>query len=100
LIRRSLFRFSIFAVALVATVLLIEFLLEVRDVARYKPGQTFVAIGDARIRYRLLGVEHPGSPVMILAGMNGVVEQADSLPSDRPSVVALWPGEPAALQHL
>ena len=81
MIRRSLIRFSIFAVALVATALLVEFLLEVRDVARFMPGQTFAAVGDARIRYRLLGVEHSGSPVVILAGMNGIIEQADALQS-------------------
>ncbi len=45
------------------------------------PGQTFAAVGDARIRYRLLGADRPGAPVVILAGMNGVIEQADALQS-------------------
>jgi len=81
LIRRSLIRFSIFAVALVAIALLTEFLLEARDVARYMPGQTFATVGDSHIRYRLAGADHPGAPVVILAGMNGVIEQADALQS-------------------
>jgi pimeloyl-ACP methyl ester carboxylesterase len=87
LIRPWLIRFSIFAVALAATALLIEFLLEVSDVARYMPGQTIATVGDARIRYRLMGVMHGGAPVVILAGLNGVIEQADALQSAVSSAV-------------
>jgi pimeloyl-ACP methyl ester carboxylesterase len=81
LIRQWLVRFSILAFALIAIALLTEFLLEARDVARYMPGQAFAAVGDAHIRYRLLGAAHAGAPVVILAGMNGVIEQADALQS-------------------
>jgi pimeloyl-ACP methyl ester carboxylesterase len=67
------------AIALVAIALVFEYLLEARDVARYVPGQTFATVGDAQIRYRLLGIDRPGSPVVLLAGLNGVIEQADEL---------------------
>jgi pimeloyl-ACP methyl ester carboxylesterase len=64
-------------VALVASTLLAEFVLEARDVARYMPGQTFAAVGAARIRYRLLGAERPGATVVFLSGLSGSIEQAD-----------------------
>jgi pimeloyl-ACP methyl ester carboxylesterase len=74
---RLIIRLLILAGALVASALLTEFVLETRDVARYMPGQTFAKVGDARIRYRLLGIEHPGAPVVFLSGLNGSIEQAD-----------------------
>jgi pimeloyl-ACP methyl ester carboxylesterase len=69
--------FLIVAVALLASALLAELALEARDVARYMPEQTFAKVGGARIRYRLLGVEHSGATVVFLSGMNGSIEQAD-----------------------
>jgi pimeloyl-ACP methyl ester carboxylesterase len=81
LARRLVIRFLIVAVTLVATALLTEFALEARDVARYMPGQTFATVGDARIRYRLLGVNRPGATVVLLSGMNGSIEQSDELQS-------------------
>ena len=75
MLRKLLLRFLMVAVALIATDLLVEYLLEVRDVARYMPGQDFAAVGDSRVRYRLMGVEHSGSPVVILSGMTGIIEQ-------------------------
>jgi alpha-beta hydrolase superfamily lysophospholipase len=41
-------------------------------------GQTFATVGDARIRYRLLGAERPGATVVFLPGLNGSIEQADN----------------------
>jgi pimeloyl-ACP methyl ester carboxylesterase len=67
----------IVAVALVASALLMELALEARDVARYMPGQIFATVGDARIRYRLLGAKRPGPTVVFLSGLNGSIEQAD-----------------------
>lgn len=81
LTRRLVLRLLIVAVALVASALLTEFALEARDVARYMPGQTFAAVGDARIRYRLLGAEHSGTTVVILSGINASIEQADEFQS-------------------
>jgi pimeloyl-ACP methyl ester carboxylesterase len=69
----------IVAVALIASALLTEAALEARDVARYTPGQTFVTVGDARIRYRLLGAEHTGTTVVFLSGLGGSIEQADNI---------------------
>jgi pimeloyl-ACP methyl ester carboxylesterase len=69
----------IVAVVLVAGALLTEFTLEARDVARYMPGQTFATVGNARIRYRLLGADRPGATVVLLSGLNGSIEQADVL---------------------
>jgi pimeloyl-ACP methyl ester carboxylesterase len=77
LTRRLVVRFLIVALALVASTLLTELALEARDVARYMPGQTFATVGDARIRYRLLGAERPGATVVFLSGLNGSIEQAD-----------------------
>jgi pimeloyl-ACP methyl ester carboxylesterase len=69
----------IVAVALVVSVLLTELALEARDVARYMPGQTFATVGDARIRYRLLGAEHTGATVVFLSGLSGSIEQVDDI---------------------
>jgi pimeloyl-ACP methyl ester carboxylesterase len=69
----------IVAFALVAGSLLTELALEARDVARYMPGQTFATVGDARIRYRLLGAERPGAAVVFLSGLSGSIEQFDAL---------------------
>jgi pimeloyl-ACP methyl ester carboxylesterase len=79
LIRRLVVCLLIVAVALVASALLTELALEARDVARYMPGQTFATVGDARIRYRLLGAEHPGATVVFLSGLSGSIEQADDI---------------------
>ncbi len=76
-IGRLAFYLSILAAALVATALLVELALEARDVAQYMPGQTFAKVGDARIRYRLLGAERPGVLVVFLSGLNGSIEQSD-----------------------
>jgi pimeloyl-ACP methyl ester carboxylesterase len=67
------------AIALVATALLAEFVLEACDVARYMPGAAFATVGPARIRYRLVGAERPGATVVLLSGMNGSIEQSDHL---------------------
>jgi pimeloyl-ACP methyl ester carboxylesterase len=78
-------RFLIVAVALVASPLLVasalltELALEARDVARYMPRQTFATVGNARIRYRMLGADRPGATVVLLSGLNGSIEQADDL---------------------
>jgi pimeloyl-ACP methyl ester carboxylesterase len=72
-------RLLIVAVVLVASALLTELALEARDVARYMPGQTFATVGNARIRYRLLGAERPGATVVVLSGLNGSIEQTDAL---------------------
>lgn len=69
------------AVALIVSAVLIEFALEARDAARYVPGQTFATVGDAHIRYKLLGTEHPGATVVILSGLSGSIEQDDQLQS-------------------
>jgi pimeloyl-ACP methyl ester carboxylesterase len=79
LTRRLVVRLLIVAVALVAGALLTELALEARDVARYMPGQTFATVGDARIRYRLLGADRPGTTVVFLSGLNGSIEQTDAL---------------------
>ena len=87
LIRRWVTRLLIATVAVIATALTIEYLLEVRDVRRYTPGQTFAQIGHARIRYRMLGTEHPGATAVLLAGIGGSIEQMDSLQSKLSSKV-------------
>jgi pimeloyl-ACP methyl ester carboxylesterase len=79
LTRRLVVGLLIVAVALVASALLTELALEARDVARYMPGQTFATVGDARIRYRLLGADRPGATVVFLSGLNGSIEQTDAL---------------------
>ena len=81
MVRRLVIRFLIVAFTLVATALLTEFALEARGVARYMPGQTFATVGDARIRYQLLGAKRPGATVVILSGLNGSIEQTDQLQS-------------------
>jgi pimeloyl-ACP methyl ester carboxylesterase len=43
------------------------------------PGQTFATVGNARIRYRMLGADRPGATVVLLSGLNGSIEQADDL---------------------
>jgi hypothetical protein len=70
---------ALVASALVASALLTELALEARDVARYMPGQTFATVGNARIRYRMLGADRPGATVVLLSGLNGSIEQADDL---------------------
>jgi pimeloyl-ACP methyl ester carboxylesterase len=79
LIRRLIVYLLTISVIVVASALLIEYALEARDVARLMPGQSFAQVGDARIRYRLLGVNNPGSPVVFLSGLAGCVEQTDLL---------------------
>jgi len=79
LTRRLFIRGSIAVVALIAVTMLSELALEVRDVDRYMPGQTFVQVGDARIRYRLMGTEHRGAMVVFLTGLSATIEQADYL---------------------
>jgi pimeloyl-ACP methyl ester carboxylesterase len=74
-------RLSILAVILIAGALLTESALEARDVAKYTPGQTFARVGDARIRYRMLGINRPGATVVILYGIGGSLEQVDQLQS-------------------
>jgi pimeloyl-ACP methyl ester carboxylesterase len=43
------------------------------------PGQSFAQVGGARIRYQLLGAEHPGATVVLLAGLAGCLEQTELL---------------------
>lgn len=79
--RRLVIRSLILAVTLVVCALLAEFALEARDAAKYMPGQTFVKVGDARIRYRMLGANRSGATVVILFGIGGSLEQVDQLQS-------------------
>jgi pimeloyl-ACP methyl ester carboxylesterase len=81
LTRRIVIRFIVVAVVLIASALLTEFALEARDVARHLPGQTFAKVGDARIRYQMLGVNHTGATVVFLSGTGGSIEQTDQLQS-------------------
>lgn len=61
--------------AVIASLLLIEHLLEIRDVSRYMPGQTFAKVGGARVRYLRLGAEHSGATVVFFTGLGGSLEQ-------------------------
>src|SRR5262249_1888754 len=79
LTRWLIFSLLIVAIVIVLSALLANFALEARDVARYMPGQTFARVGDARIRYQLLGAEHPGATVVILSGLNGSIEQLENI---------------------
>jgi pimeloyl-ACP methyl ester carboxylesterase len=65
--------------AFIGLLLVIEHLLEVRDVDRYTPGQDFAQVADSRIRYRQLGTTHLGTTVVFLSGFAGSIEQADQL---------------------
>jgi pimeloyl-ACP methyl ester carboxylesterase len=65
--------------AIIALPLLIEHLLEVRDVNRYTPGQDFAQVADSRIRYKQLGTTHSGTTVVFISGFAGSIEQADHL---------------------
>ena len=65
--------------AFIGLLLVIEHLLEVRDVIRYTPGQDFAQVADSRIRYRQLGTTHLGTTVVFLSGFSGSLEQADQL---------------------
>jgi pimeloyl-ACP methyl ester carboxylesterase len=58
---------------------IMELLLEVRDVNRYTPGQDFAQVGDSRLRYRRLGTDHFGPTVIFISGFAGSIEQADQL---------------------
>jgi len=79
--RRFIVRCLIASLILIAIALSVEFALEVRDVNRYMPGQTFAAVGDARIRYKLAGADRSGAPVVFLSGIIGSLEQVDQLQS-------------------
>jgi pimeloyl-ACP methyl ester carboxylesterase len=81
MIRRALARFVLAGAALLVFALAFEYVLDARDVARYTPGQTFATVGDARIRYRLVGREQPGATVVILTGIYGPIEQYDQMQS-------------------
>jgi pimeloyl-ACP methyl ester carboxylesterase len=81
LIRRLVIRCLILAVFVVTAAFLIEFSLEARDVAQYLPGQTFAKVGEAQIRYQLLGANHPGATVVFLAGISGSIEQTVQMQS-------------------
>jgi pimeloyl-ACP methyl ester carboxylesterase len=65
--------------AFIGLLLVIEHLLEVRDVIRYTPGENFAQVADSRIRYRQLGAPHLGNTVVFLSGLSGSIEQADQL---------------------
>jgi pimeloyl-ACP methyl ester carboxylesterase len=65
--------------AFIVLLLIIEHLLEVRDVIRYTPGQDFAQVADTRMRYRQLGTTHLGTTVVFLSGFGGSLEQADPL---------------------
>src|SRR5258708_6177480 len=95
LTRRMVVRLLIVAVALVASALVTELALEARDFARYMPGQTFATVGDARIRYRLLGAERPGATVVFLSGLSGSIEQTDGLQRAVSSAVPSLAYDPA-----
>jgi pimeloyl-ACP methyl ester carboxylesterase len=77
----------IIVVALIVGSIFTEFVLDARNVARYMPGQTFVTVGNARIRYRLVGADHPYPTVVLLSGLNGSIEQLDNLQRTLSSVV-------------
>jgi len=62
-------------VALLATGALFERYCEVRDYEHYAAKETFADVGGARVRYRLLGADQPGAPVVFLSGMIGSTEQ-------------------------
>ncbi len=79
MIRRWTVRFVILAVALVVSAVVLESVLEARDFAKYTPGQTFIQVGNARIRYRMLGANHPGATVVILYGTDACLEQLDQI---------------------
>jgi pimeloyl-ACP methyl ester carboxylesterase len=73
-------RLAILAVALIGSAMLVEYLLEARDFARYTQEQTFAAVGDARIRYQLLGTENQSSDlVVLLQGIASSIEKVDEL---------------------
>jgi len=80
-LRRLIVRFLVAGTILVTGAVIIEFFLEARDAAQYTTGQTFAEVGNARVRYKLLGTEHPGATVVFLSGLLGTIEQADQLQS-------------------
>jgi pimeloyl-ACP methyl ester carboxylesterase len=72
-------RILLLCTSIIGLLLVIEHLLEVRDVNRYTPGQDFAQVADSRIRYRQLGTTHLGTTVVFLSGFSGSIEQADQL---------------------
>jgi pimeloyl-ACP methyl ester carboxylesterase len=51
--------------------------LEIQDVKRVAGSETFVDMGDAHVRYRLVGGGQSGPTVVFLTGMSGSIEQWD-----------------------
>ncbi len=72
--RRRLARALTAAIVLLATAIALELWLEVREARRITAGDTFVELGNTRIRYRLTG---SGEPVVFLSGMAATLEQFD-----------------------
>jgi pimeloyl-ACP methyl ester carboxylesterase len=65
--------------AFIGLLLVIEHLLEIRDVDHYTPGQDFAQVINSRIRYKQLGTTQSGITIVFLSGFSGSIEQADFL---------------------
>lgn len=78
-LRSHLLRALTFAICSALLAAGVERWLETRDAARLMPGQTFVSVTGSQVRYRVLGREHTGTPVVFLSGLNGSIEQLEHL---------------------
>jgi pimeloyl-ACP methyl ester carboxylesterase len=72
---------AIAAGLLLASAAVAERWCEAKDFERYASKETFANVGQARVRYRLLGAEHAAPPVVFLTGMIGSLEQWDVVQS-------------------
>jgi pimeloyl-ACP methyl ester carboxylesterase len=73
--RRFAFVCAVVAIGLLGAAALAESWLEVQDVKRVAGSETFVDVGGAHVRYRLVGGGQSGPIVVLLNGMSGSVEQ-------------------------
>jgi pimeloyl-ACP methyl ester carboxylesterase len=60
---------------LTSAAMVLESVLEHRDRARLSRNDTFGSIGNRRVRYRLLGAEKSGPPIVLVPGLFGYIEQ-------------------------
>jgi pimeloyl-ACP methyl ester carboxylesterase len=54
---------------------LVEHRLEMRDLARLTTDDTFSLVDGKQVRYRLVGANEPGPPIILVSGLMGSLEQ-------------------------
>jgi pimeloyl-ACP methyl ester carboxylesterase len=78
-LKRWLLRLTVVTLGFLIAAALVEFALEMRDYAKFTRGQSFISVGNTRLRYEMRGGHSPGATAVFLSGLGGCLEQTEPM---------------------